>query len=194
MSKPLAAALTLTLAAFAAPSVQAAAFTVQFSADGFQNSGVQHPGNSGPISGSMSWEAASPADAIGVITAFDMVIAGHQYTLGEIGVANQGSTQTAFGGLANGANAVIGNGAFDDFLIVFDRLAPRIDTFAYSIRGLTGAIWWTPAQSSIRYVTQAVPEPASVLLVLAALGAVAALGRRRGGAEPQPVGSDTVRS
>lgn len=173
-----AARLTLALAALASTGAQAATYTLEFSADGFANVGTQYPGNSGPISGSISWQAASPADAIGAITAIDLAIGGHQYTLGEVGIANQGSSQTAFGGLVRGANAVVGDGAFDDFLIVFDRLAPRIDAFAYSIRGLTGAIWWTPAETSMRYVTNTVPEPASVLLVLAALGAVVALGRR----------------
>jgi hypothetical protein len=179
MHKSVAASLTLALAAWSTSSAQAATFTLQFSADGFVNSGVQFPGNSGPVSGTLSWEAASPSDAVGTITAFDMVIAGHQYTLAEIGVANEGTTQTAFGGLANGANSVVGSGQFDDFLIVFDRLAPRIDAFAYSIQGLVGAIWWTPTQTSIRYVTQTVPEPTSALLVLAALGTLAAARRAR---------------
>lgn len=190
MSKIAAAALGLALTAGAGLEAHAAQYTVEFTADGFVNAGTPHPGHSGPISGRMSWDAASPADAIGVITAFDMVIAGHQYTLGEIGIANQGSTQTAFGGLARGANAVVGDGGADDFLIVFDRLAPRIDTFAFSIRGLTNAIWWSPAQTSMRYVTNHVPEPASALLVAAALGGLALL-RRRGA---QPVGKETVRS
>lgn len=179
MIKPIAASLTLALgAALASTPAHAALFTVEFSADQFANAGTQHPGYSGPITGRLTWEAATQGDAIGAITAFDMTIAGHAYTLAEIGIANQGSSQTALGGLVRGANAVVGDGAFDDFLLVFDRLAPRIDAFAYSIQGLANAIWWTPAQSSIRYVTNTVPEPASVLLVLAAFGAVLLLARR----------------
>jgi len=176
--KPFAAALILALAAGASLQAQAAQYTVEFTASGFASNGTPHPGNDGPISGRLTWEAATQGGPIDVITGIEMAIAGHQYTLAEIGIANQGSTQTALGGLVRGANAVVGDGAFDDFLLVFDRLAPRIDAFAYSIRGLTNAIWWTPAQTSMRYVTNAVPEPASVLLVLAAVGALVVLRRR----------------
>jgi hypothetical protein len=179
MSRSIAAHLTLALSLLAGSAAQAATYTVKFSASGFQNGGVQAPGYDAPVSGTMSWEAASPADAIGVITAFDMVIAGHQYTLGNIGLANQGTTQTAFGGLANGTNAVVGSGEFDDFLIIFDRLEPSITGFSYAIKGLVGSIWWFPTQTSISYVKQTVPEPASALLVLAALGTLAAARRAR---------------
>jgi PEP-CTERM motif len=181
MSKTLAAALTLALAAWAAPGAQAATFTIEFSASGFQQGGVAAPGVGTNITGSMSWEALSPSDAIGNLTAFEMAINGHAYTLAEVGIANQGTTQTAFGGLVNGANAVVGNGLADDFLIVFDRLAPRMETFAFAVKGFVGSIWWTPTFTSMRYVdtNNNVPEPATALLVLAALGAAAAARRSR---------------
>jgi PEP-CTERM motif len=180
MSKTLAATFALALATWAAAPAQAATFTIEFSASGFQQGGAAAPGVNTNVTGTMSWEAASPSDAIGNLTAFEMAINGHAYTLAEIGVANEGSTQTAFGGLVSGANAVVGNGAADDFLIVFDRLMPRIEAFAFSVRGFVGSIWWTPSQTSMRYVdtTNNVPEPATALLVLAALGAAAAARRR----------------
>jgi hypothetical protein len=178
-SKTFAASLTLALAAWATPSAQAATYTIDFSASGFQNAGVAAPGVGTHITGTMSWEAASPSDAIGTLTAFDMAINGHAYTLAEIGIANEGTPQTAFGGLVNGANAVVGNGAADDFLIVFDRLTPSIQTFAFSVLGYAGSIWWTPTFTSMRYVnTNHVPEPATALLVVVALGA-AVVARRK---------------
>lgn len=174
----LAAALALSLAGAAA----AAPVTMEFTADGFQNAGVQFPGFAGPLHGSLTWEPADPNQPhgpIGQLLAIDLVIGGHAFTLGEIGIAHQGSHQTALGGLWRGANAVVGDGSGDDFLIVFNRLKPSIDAFAYSLQGKNGAIWWTPAQSSARYLpANAVSEPAP--LALAAFGALLAVaGLRR---------------
>jgi len=172
-----AAALALSLAGAAA----AAPVTMAFEADGFQNAGTPYPGFAGPLHGSLTWEPADPNQPhgpIGQLLAIDLVVGGHAFTLGEIGIANQGSHQTALGGLWRGANVVVGDGSGDDFLIVFNRHNPSIDAFAYSLLGKTGAIWWTPAHSSARYANNAVSEPAP--LALAAFGAaLIAAGLRR---------------
>jgi hypothetical protein len=143
---------------------------MHFHADGFQNAGTQYPGFSGPIDGSISWNASANAyDPIAALTAIDLKIAGHQYSLAEVGIANQGTTQTAIGGLFHGANAVVGDGLANDFLLVFDRVNPFINAFAYSIQGKTSAIWWTPSSASAAFDANHVPEPGSLLLCAAAL-------------------------
>ncbi|WP_395702029.1 PEP-CTERM sorting domain-containing protein [Aquabacterium sp.] len=165
--------------------------TLHFHADGFENAGTQYPGFSGPIDGSISWNGSGNAyDPIGALTAIDLTIAGHQYGLNEIGIANQGSTQTALGGLFRGANAVVGDGAGDDFLLVFDRVNPLINAFAFSIAGKTNAIWWSPTTTSATIDVNNVPEPGSLLLVAAAIGGLMLAARRR---KLQP-NDDTTRS
>lgn len=158
--------LLVTSSAFAVP------LRLEFTADGFQNSGTQHPGFAGPLSGSFSWDG-NLGDPIAAFTGVNFNLYGHLFTLAEIGIANQGTTQTAFGGTARGANAVVGDGAVNDFLIVFDRFTGGIAAFAYSIQGKTSAIWWTPARVDSRIVADiaAVPEPSAIaLLAVAALG------------------------
>ena len=158
----------------------AAPVTMHFHADGFQNAGTQYPGFSGPIDGSISWNASGNLyDAIAGLTAIDLTIAGHHYSLAEVGIANQGTTQTAIGGLFRGANAVVGDGVFNDFLLVFDRVNPFINAFAYSIEGKTNAIWWTPSDSSATFDANHVPEPGSMALAAVALAALAVAARRR---------------
>lgn len=176
--KHLIAALSLAAAAVTA---HATPYTLQFSASQFASGGGgQFPGFDGPWSGSLSWDANNLNDPITALTAFDLTIAGHHYTLAEVGIANNGSTQTALGALVRGANAVVGDGAFDDFLIVFDRKLPQITAFAYSIAGKGNAIWWNPVRSEAHYASQAVSAPASVALAGLGLLVCAGFHRRRG--------------
>lgn len=174
--KHLIAALSLVAAAITA---HATPFKLEFSASQFANFGTPYSGFDGPWSGSISWNANSVDDPITALTAFELTIAGHHYTLAEVGIANNGSTQTAMGALARGANAVVGDGMFDDFLIVFDRKLPQITAFAYSIAGKSNAIWWSPAQSAAHYAAQGVPAPASAALAALGLLACAGAARRR---------------
>lgn len=166
-------ALSLGSAAFAGP------VTLELKASGFANAGTQYPGFDGEVDVSLSWDTANKADPIASILSIDIEIAGHQYTLAEVGIANQGTTQTAIGAIVRGANAVIGDGAFNDFLLVFDRVNPAINAFAYSIQGKTNAIWWTPASTSAAYITNSVPEPSTLALLLPALAALLAFRRPR---------------
>lgn len=170
-------AISLTTA-LAMQTAQAANVTMEFTASGFLNGGAQYPGFNGPVTGRISWDRANVGDPISTLTGIDLTIAGHTYSLSEVGVANNGTTQTAVGGLANGANSVVGSGEFNDFLLIFDRVNPGLGQFAYSIKGKLGAIWWFPTFTEARFVTQTVPEPAAGLLALAALGLLVTNRRR----------------
>jgi MYXO-CTERM domain-containing protein len=171
--------LGATLALVTTLAAQAAPVTMEFSASGFQNLGVQFPGFSGPVSGRISWEQAQVGDPISSLTSIELTIAGFSYALAEVALANQGTTDTVVGGVANGANAVIGSGAAHDFLMVFNRVSPSISAFSFAIQGKAGALWTSPGFTEARFVTAAVPEPASALLALTALGLVASHSRRR---------------
>ena len=169
--------LTLALGLTTAALVNAAPTTLSFSASGFQNAGVQFPGFDGPIHGSLTWESNDLHDPVGVVTGIDLTIAGHVYSLSEVAIANEGSTQTAVGGLPHGAHVAVGDGLANDFLFVFDRVNLNVITFAYTLLGKSGAIWWSPTQSEAHIVTDSghVPETASALLaVLAVLALVGA--------------------
>ena len=170
-------AISLTTA-LAVQTAQAANVTLEFTASGFQNGGVQYPGFSGPLTGRISWDRANVSDPISTLTDIDLTIGGHTYSLNEVGVANNGTTQTAIGAASNGFNTVIGNGQFNDFLMIIDRVKPELQSFAFTIQGKTGAIWWFPTFMEARFVTQTVPEPAAALLALAALGLLVANRRR----------------
>lgn len=173
--------LSLAAGLIAAVSLHAAPVTIEFAASGFQNAGTPFPGFDGPIHGRVTWDSQNPLDPMVALTDIDLTIAGHAYTLAEVSIANEGSTQTAFGALARGANTVVGDGQVNDFLIVLDRVQPRIDAFAFSIEGKTGAIWWLPTHTEARFATQNVPEPGGLALAAAALGVVGIARRRHAG-------------
>jgi len=161
-------ALSLGGAAVASP------VTLELKASGFQNAGTQYPGFNGEVDARLTWDTANKADPIASFLSIDIEIAGHQYTMAEVGIANNGSTQTAIGAIVRGANAVVGDGVFNDFLLVFDRVNPAINAFAYSIQGKTNAIWWTPSTTSAAYIdVNSVPEPATLALLLPALAGLA---------------------
>lgn len=140
-------ALLLNLSA----TVQAAPIVMSFTADGFENAGTSYPGLNGPVSGMLGWDAASTADPITALTSATISIPGHTFGLADVGIANNAGTKTAIGALPRGANAVVGDGAYNDFLMVLDRVTPSIDAFAYSLEGKSGALWWTPATSAATY-------------------------------------------
>ncbi len=172
----------LSLALLCSSLAQAAPVTLAFSASGFQSGGAAAPFTD-TVSGSLSWDSLDLRDPITAFTGITLTIAGHAYALAEIGIANQGGTQTAMGALARGANAVVGDGGADDFLLVFDRVNPAIVAFAFSLRGHSNAIWWSPSHTSAAYVLDRadVPAPATALLAVLGLAGLVATRRRSRG-------------
>ena len=178
-------AAALALAAFGLSlAAHAETVTMTFSASKFQNYGTQYPGLAGPVHGSITWDRDQPSDPIGTLLDIDLEINGHVYALDEVGIPNEGSSMTAIGAKVRGANAVVGDGAFHDFLLVFDRVHPSISAFAYSVQGRTSAIWWNPADTQAAIGAATVPAPSAAWLVATALGALALRRRRAAGAAP----------
>lgn len=160
-------------------AAQAGVYTMEFTASGFDNGGTQHPEVARQASGRVSWEGDSPTGRVERLTAFELEIHGHAYVLNEISFLQQHTDTLVLGGLASGVNAVVGNGLADDFLLLLTRANPGVSAFAFSVQGKNGAIWWTPAHSSARFIdNNAVPLPASGLLAAAA-GVALMLTRRR---------------
>lgn len=127
--------------------------TMQFSVTGFASGAPTNP-----VSGTIVWDAASVTSPINSLTSINLTIAGHVYTIGEIGF-----TDGLIGGTVSGVNAVVGG--TNDFFIAYNRAAATPSTFAYaSTPPAFLGIGNTFTAFSIT-APQAVPEPSAMLLL-----------------------------
>jgi hypothetical protein len=168
-------ALALLALVFPFGSAQAIPITLNFTASGFTPQGGVSPAPTNPVTGTIVWDAASTTSAINSLTSINLTIAGHAYTLGEIGFAPSGANMF-IGGLVNGpAGASAG---FDDFVIGWNATTLVPSFFFYAVPTNTGTAWNTVTfpNFSITAATATVSEP--VTLVLLGLG-LAGLGIRR---------------
>lgn len=155
----------LALAA-AAVTAAAAPVTMSFTASDFDNLGGSNT-FAGPIHGSITWEAPNPgnmADPIGPLLGINLSIAGHTFTLNEVGINGSTPGSTLVGGTARGIGALVGDGGADDFMLIFDRTQPNISFFGFTVRGQSNTLWAYPAHLSATYASNGVPEPSSLLL------------------------------
>ena len=157
----------LALCLFLGSTAQAGVVTMAFSASGF---GAGAP--SDPISGSLTWRAASQDAPIEELLSINLTIAGHSYGLAELGFNG-----FVIGGLVSTINGVDASANAHDFLMEIDPLTEQfaIPVF-YGVQGVTNQIWFGNGDLDLRFEGGGtVPEPGSLALVtLAMLGAVGA--------------------
>ena len=162
----------LALCLFLSSTAQAGVVTTVFTASGFQAGAPADP-----ISGTLTWKAASQVSPIEELLSIDLTIAGHTYGLGEIGFNG-----FVIGGLVSGINAVDASANADDFLLSIDPLTEQFASpFFYGVQGVTNQIWFSTTESlNVRFEEGgAVPEPGTLALAGLALAGIAALRRRK---------------
>jgi len=167
-----------SLALFAATAAHANPFSLTFTATDFVPVFPSTPAPNDPVSGALTYDAASMNSPVDSLTAISLTIGAHTYSLAEVGFLDSGFGIAEIGGLIDGVNGSGGNE--NDFLIIWDTasLAPLL--FQYATLESDGVY---NASSFSQFHVAAVPEPNT--LVLAALGFLALLaGRRRFAAIP----------
>jgi hypothetical protein len=161
----LALALGLLLAGL---STEAGTYRLQFTAGGFPASGgIGAPTD--PVGGTFVFAAADAHADIQSFLSVNLTLAGHAYSVGQIGYWNP-APDHIIGGLLDGMN--MGSNT-DDFGIIWnaDTLAPI--NFAYTSSHYNKM--WAVSQSGFSaFAITEVPEPGSAaLLLLGGLGAAA---------------------
>ena len=150
--------------ALAVSSAQAAPVTYNFSASDFlAQQGTVVPPNSS-LSGSFTIDGTT-------VEGINLTIASHTYSASEVGYISN----WIVGGTASGVNTITwGN---TDFWLVgsFNQQTPHFSDFYYSVAG-TNNIFTTHTGS---LSVAAVPEPETYALMIAGLGVLGAIARRR---------------
>jgi len=160
------------LVALVVVSTAAAAIpvTMTFTASGFVTGAPQDQ-----VSGSVTWEAAGFPGTITALTGINLTIAGHVYTLGEIGFVDPVGPFKLIGGTLN---AVAGlNGGTDDFQIIMAHDGGVAD-MAYTTQG-TVAGFGAGTVSLDVIVGTSVPAPMTLVLFGLGLAGLAASRYRR---------------
>ncbi len=151
--------------------------TLDFTAIGFSSSAPESS-----VTGTLVYEADSAAAiTINSLTSIDLTIAGHAYTLGEVGfISPFGVTQNIVGGILDGTFCPVSciPHGINDFWLQWDAVAQIGVGFAYSVTG--GTLWTTPRFTEFKITAASVPEPKPITLLGIGLLAVWIFRRRRG--------------
>jgi hypothetical protein len=168
--------LCIVLVFGSANLTRAATFVIDFQ---FQN--FSAPSNplaippTDPVSGSFTYQAASLGADIEAITGVSLTIAGHSYSLADVGF----QSNNLIGGVLNGVSTITTG---DDFFMQFSQDMAFFPAFIYSTSG-TSNHFSSFAQDfshfSITELTSPVPLPAALPLFASGLAGLGWLARRK---------------
>ncbi len=123
-----------------------------------------NPPPTDPVVGEIIYEASSLTANIDYLISIDLTIAGHSYSISEIGFISPFSTppRQKIGGLVDGVDVV--GSTDDDFNIDWfqDTLKPLF--FTYSSKSTPGR-WTSTSNNFSSFSVTAVPEPATLILL-----------------------------
>lgn len=170
-------ALFLSLCCFYSVTSLALPFNLTFSAFNFVVVAGSDPVPVDPITGSLVYEASSAAGQITAINSINLTIAGHTYTLAEVGFVSTASSNL-IGGLVSGPSTVAVSGA-DDFFITWEIDGGSFVNFAYHVARIDSTFLTETGQARIAPVVTGVAAPAPWLLLTAGLAGLGFCRRRR---------------
>jgi hypothetical protein len=142
---------------------QAIPIEVNFTIEDFRSPFSSTPPPTDPVMGRIIYEAESITATIDSLTAIDLMIDGHTYSLGEIGFISPFAARQKIGGSLNGVN-VMASGT-DDFQ--FDWFKETLTPMKFSYTSSLHEGFWNSNTFSSFSVTASspVPEPGSLFLL-----------------------------
>jgi hypothetical protein len=161
----------ISLCAFPLTPAFAIQVTLSFTVSGFVAGAPTDP-----VTGSFTYDAPSITSDPTSLTAVNLTIGGHAYTLAEVGSDTAGS-EAVIGGVVNGVD-VVGSGT-DDFFLLWTPVSSVPDLFAYATPNTPDIFEGTNfTQFNVTAATP-VPEPSTWAMGLIGFGLMGFLGYRK---------------
>ena len=163
----------ISLCAFPLTPAFAIQVTLSFTASGFITEGTPSGVPTDPVTGSFTYDAPSITSDPTSLTAVNLTIAGHAYTLAEVG-----SEPDLIGAVVNGVNGV--NSGFDDFVLLWNPASSVPEGFTYATSNIPRTNFETAnfTQFSVTAATP-VPEPSTWAMMAIGFSLMGFLGYRK---------------